>query len=389
MVSIGKKEVSFGAGADVDGALSMNDDIFPDYEPNIVTDENKVSADDGISSTYLASEMHGLPYAIDLLRPYELGFLAANLLGKVTTRTPKANTGGNSNAVAAKIKQHIFVPNPSYGLPSFQMEIEKKPGGITEEQEVLKGGYVNDLALEMNQGGDRTVRGSGQMGFKARANTGGSGDKDAALDEDYLDGASGCVWLGKTHNASNGTKGTWKFGGTDKDGSGIKDWLKPGGVIEANFSENGSGTAKFPDISNLVYSASLRVSNNVSVDSLYRPSGGKTISVLRRLQRTRSLELDFEYDKSAIDGYGYIQKQTDLGFQWTIAGRLVEPGHYEGMTLIIPRMRFLNWSEVDNNEVGGCTAKFNILNDRSGANNANKYSYLYIVVWTTTPTYLG
>lgn len=393
MVSM-RKEASFGAGVAVDGALSMNDDVFPDYDPNIVTDENKVAADDGMSSTYLASEMHGLPYAIDLLRPYELGFLAANLLGKVTTSSPPVNTGAPNTPVAATdIKKHVFVPNDGYDLPSFQMEIEKKPSGAAEEQEVLKGGYVNDLSLEMNQGGDRTVRGSGQMGFKTRANTGGTGDVGASLAEEYLDGASGAVWLGKTHHAdAGGAAGTWKFDGTDKAGSGISDFLKPGGnSTQPDFTENASGTTAFPNVSNLVYQARLNCGNNVNGDSLYRPGGGKNISVLRRLQRTRTLSLDFEYDKATIDGYDLIRKQTDLGFQWNIVGpeHKTDIGHYEGMSVIIPRMRFRDWSETDNNEVGGCTAEFNILNDRSGANNANQFSYLYIVVWTAVvPAYL-
>ena len=384
MVSM-RKEASFGAGVAVDGALSMNDDVFPDYTPNIVTDENKVAADDGISSTYLASEMHGVPYAIDLLRPYELGFLAAYLLGKVTTESPLENTGVTGSIDAVNIKKHVFVPNEDYGLPSFQMEIEKKPAGVAEEQEVLKGGYLNDLSLEMNQGGDRTVRGSGQMGFRTRANTGGAGDISASLAEEYLDGASGNIWLGKTHNATGGAAGTWKFDGTDKAGSGISDFLKPGGgAAEPDFTENAGGATAFPKVSDLVYQASLNAGNNVNGDSLYRPGGGKNISVLRRLQRTRTLSLDFEYDKATIDGYDLIQKQTDLGFQWNIVGpqHKTDIGHYEGMSIIIPRMRFMDWSEVDNNEVGGCTAEFNILNDRSGANNANQFSYLYIVVWT-------
>ena len=371
-----RKEASFGAGAAVSGALAINDDVFPDYTPNIMTDENKVAADDGMSSTYLASEMHGLPYSIDMLRPYELGFLAAFLLGEVTTTAPAANTGVTGSVAAVNLKKHVIKPAAAYDLPSFQAEIEKKPSGVAEEQEVLKGGYVNDMALQMNQGGNRLVSASGGAGFRTRDATGGTGDEDAA-DEAFLDGATGGIWLGKTHNAAGGLAGTWKF---DND---ISSFLRPGGnATQPDFVENASGTTPFPDVAELVYQARLNASNNVNGDSLFRPGGGINISVLRRLQRTRTLSLDFEYDRATIDGYDLIRKQTDLGFQWNIVGDEVEKGHHNGMSIIIPRMRFADWSETDNNEVGGCTAEFNILNDRSAAGGGNQFSYLYIVVWT-------
>ena len=375
MVSL-LKEASFGAGKAVSAALAMNDDVFPDYTPDIVTDENKVAPDDGMSNTLLASEDHGLPYAIDMLRPYELGFLFAFLFGGSTASTPAANTGVAGSVAATGLKKYVITPGASYALPSFQMELKKKPGGAGDEQEVLKGGWVNDCTLQMNRGGNRTLSANGQMGFKTRDATGGAGDQNVG-EEEYLDGASGAIWMGKTHNVAGGPAGTWKFD------NAISDFLRPGGNATApDFVENASGTTPFPDISELVYQASVNPSNNVNTDSLFRPGGGLNISVLRRLARTRMLTLDFEYDRSTIDGYDLIQKQTDLGFQWNIVGEEVEIGHYNGMSIIIPRMRFASWGEQDANEVGGCTAQFNILNDRSAIGGANQFSYMYIVVWT-------
>ena len=231
----------------------------------------------------------------------------------------------------------------------------------------------------MNRGGNRLVNASGQMGFKSYKkweahNTDGNmnnkptypdlttGGFSKALNEKAMNGACGNVWLGQT---------TLLQSQKENIGGNLINTAAPALTTTAN-----------NDISEAAQMARLEFSNNVTRG--YRPGGKEEISLARRTDPTRTLDLALEYATQAE--VQALQKQTDYAFQWNIFGDKItsDPviaGTKFGFSLVIPRMRLATYNEAEDEGIVNVDTQFTIMDDVAG----NADHAIYAVLWLESP----
>ncbi len=406
LVSAGKKETKYGTRQDVDAALLMNRAIFPSHGAEIITDEGKVSGKPGISKTQAVTTDIMLDFGIDQLTFFELGFLLAYTFGppqKAAIHVDDSNGSSNEQAADSEYLKFIFTPPGAddIDVTPFTFEHWKDIDPDEIDMARYRGGYIDSLNLEMNRGGNRLVNASGQMGFRSyekweskntpgnipdtptaalpvKNNTdtkkvpkndailaGGEGF-GKALSEKAMNAACGSVWLGQT-----------TFSGIGSLPSGL------GGNVLDDTAPSLTATTN-NDISEAVQTARLNWSNNVSRG--YRPGGKSNISLARRTDPTRTLDLSLEYATQA-EAQAF-HKQTDYAFQWNVVGDPIKPkptitskSPTFGLSLIIPRMRIATYDESEDEGIVNMDLGFTIMDDVS----SNNYPALYAVLWLESP----
>ena len=378
-VSAGHKESVFGTAQAVDAALLMNRAVFPSHDAEIVTDEGKVSGKPGIARTQAVTEGSMLDFAIDQVTFFELGFLLAYLFGpKAKTDTSPGQTAAGNNEVGF-LRFFFTPPGASDIVPEFfTLEHWKNHKDGAEDMARYTGGYIDSLSLTMNRGGNRLVNASGQMGFKKRTkwealNMAGNMTSEPsyptqdqgftkALNEKPMNAAKGNVWLGQT--AIMAALKTSK-------GGDVINTSAPALTVSTNH-----------DISEASQSATLNFGHNTSRG--YRPGGGKEVSVVRRADPTRTLDLSLEYKNQAE--VKALNDQTDYAFQWNITGDAItshpaEAGSKFGFSLIIPRMRIATYNEGEDEGIVNQDINFTIMDDVSSEN----FSAIYAILWLESP----
>ncbi|MDE2699133.1 MAG: hypothetical protein OXI23_09705 [Gemmatimonadota bacterium] len=381
-VSAGAKETALGTAQTVDAALLMNRAVFPSHGAEIVTDEGKVSGKPGVSRTQAVTQDLMLDYAIDQLTFFELGFLLAYTFGPQNKTAILTDPSDDTTDQADDSKYLKFIYTPplanSIDVTPFTFEHWKNSADGSEDMARFSGGYIDSLSLAMNRGGNRLVNASGQMGFKkyekweAHNTTGNMTTeptfpdiKDGflkAVNEKPMNGAQGNVWLGQTTLLSSQKANI---------GGNLINLAAPALTATTN-----------NDISEAAQSATLNFSNNVSRG--YRPGGGSEISLARRSDPTRTLDLALEYATQAE--VKALNDQVDYAFQWNIFGDAITSDPVIantkfGFSLVIPRMRIATYDESEDEGIVNADINFTIMDDVAG----NADHAIYAVLWLESP----
>ncbi len=424
LVSAGEKEAALGTARAVDAALLMNRAIFPSHGAEIVTDEGKVSGKSGVSKTQAVTTDIMLDFGIDQLTFFELGFLLAYTFGP-RDKTPiypndAQGTAGSAQKDASKYLKFIFTPPGAKDIDvtPFTLEHWKNKKDASRDLARYSGGYIDSLNLEMNRGGNRLVNASGQMGFK-KYETWVIGDQDShalsptnyafppaqggaspgfikALNEKAMNAACGDVWLDQAAfkertlpDGSDSNKPKSLKSGIGGNSIPVKEGAAKPSLKK--FAADGAVSANdADDASEAVQTARLNWSNNVSRG--YRPGGKSNISLARRTDPTRTLDLSLEYATQA-EAQAF-HRQADYAFQWNIVGDPIvsDPAIKDttkdadvdrsgfGFSLIIPRMRIATYDESEDEGIVNMDLGFTIMDplDNTPA--------LYAVLWLQSPT---